>query len=136
MVWRRLQPGELDHEFLWLGVSLMGTLLAWFWLHFALPLPRCAWHDFTGLPCPTCGATRCMRYITRGAWQAALLVNPFVFFTLAVGTVFDAYAAAVLLLRLPRLRLDHLPPRSGSFFRYGFLAVLALNWAWLVYRRV
>jgi hypothetical protein len=77
-----------------------------------------------------------VRYITRGAFQAALLVNPFVCFTLAVGTIFDAYATAVLLLRLPRLRLDHLSPRAGSFLRYGFLAVLALNWAWLVYRHV
>jgi len=136
MVWRRLHPGEIDHEFLWLGVSIAGALGVWFWLHFALPLPRCAWHDYTGLPCPTCGATRCVQYLARGAWQAALLINPFFFLTLVAWTIYDVYAVTVLALRLPRLRWDRIPPRAGSLLRYGFLVALAVNWAWLVYWRV
>jgi hypothetical protein len=136
MTWRRLEPGEIDHEFLWLAVSAACALGVWFWLHFALPLPRCVWHDLTGLPCPTCGATRCVRYLTQGAWQAALLINPFVFLSLAGVAIYDAYAATVLVLRLPRLRIDRVPPRLGSFLRYGFLIGLALNWWWLAYRHV
>ena len=59
------------------------------------------------------------------------------FFLLLVGTaIYDAYAGIVLLLRLPRLRFDRVHPRWGTALRYGFLIVLGINWAWLIYRRV
>lgn len=136
MNWRRLNPGELDHELIWLIVTVSTALGAAAWLHFAMPLPVCAWHQLTGLPCPTCGATRCVRFLTQGAWQAALLINPFVFFAISAGVIYDIYAVVVLVLRLPRLRFDRIPAWTGNFIRYGFLLTLALNWAWLVYRHV
>jgi hypothetical protein len=136
MNWRRLNPGELDHELIWLSVSALTALLAGAWLYFALPLPRCAWHDLTGLPCPTCGATRCVRFLTQGAWKAALLINPLVFLGFASAAIYNVYAALVVVLRLPRLRFDRVPPRFGNMVRYGFLIALAVNWLWLVYRHI
>lgn len=109
---------------------------AWLWLGLGYPVPRCTWHELTGIPCPSCGATRSVALLLAGKWTAAFLMNPLVFVG-AIGVVlYDIYAAAVLTLRAPRLRLDHLSRESGSAVRVGVLAVIAGNWAWLIYRGV
>ena len=132
MNWRRLRPGETDHEALWLGVSLASLAVAWFWLHLGLPQPRCHFHDFTGWACPTCGATRCVRYALGGHFGAALAINPLFFAVLGALAIFDAYAATVLALRLPRLRADDLPAWVEKWVRCGVVVALGLNWAWLI----
>jgi Protein of unknown function (DUF2752) len=131
-MWRPLRPDETDHELLWLLVSLGCAGLALVWLKLGLPHPPCSFHQLTGLACPTCGATRCVRYLARGGWTAAWLVNPLVFTTILATFCYDLYAATVLILRLPRLRFDQLPARTGTLLRAGCLTVLLANWAWLI----
>ncbi len=132
MIWRRLQPGELDHESLWLAVSLAGLGFAWLWLWSGFPTPGCPFHLLTGWPCPTCGATRCVRYALAGAWGAAWLANPMIFCAGIAAVVFDAYAAAVLTLRLKRWRIDRISPKSAGALRVIAVAVLLADWLWLV----
>ena len=136
MNWRRLRPGETDHEALWLAVSLGSLAVAWFWLHFGLPLPRCVFHTVTGCACPTCGITRCVRFALGGKFGAALAINPLGFGTLGVMALFDAYAATVLALRLPRLRAEALPAWVRKCIRRSVIVTLLVNWAWLVWRGV
>lgn len=136
MVWRRLRPGEIDHELTWLCVTVACAAAGWLWLHLGLPHPDCLWHKLTGVACPTCGATRCVRHLTHGAWAAAFLVNPLIFLTLAGGALYDLYAATVLALRLPRLRFDEVSSRAGTLVRFAFLAALLGNWAWLIHRGI
>ena len=76
---RRLVPGELDHELIWLSVSVLSLGLAAMWLTMGLPWPRCVFHDLTQLPCVTCGMTRCGIQFFHGHFLAALQWNPFVF---------------------------------------------------------
>jgi hypothetical protein len=127
-MWRRLKPGELDHEVVWLGVSLACAALAFAWVGFGLPGPPCVFHKVTGWPCLTCGSTRCVRLLLQGAFGGAFRMNPF-FFTCLLGVaVFDVYAVVVLLGRLPRWR----PERVPLWLRWILLAALLVNWAWLV----
>ena len=135
-MWRRLRRGELDHEALWLGVSLAALLLAWAWVRLGFASPLCPFHELTGWACPSCGATRCVRYALRGAFHAAFLVNPLVFAALAGIVVFDFYAATVLALRLPRLRLAKIPARIAMSLRAGCVGLLLVNWLWLLHTRV
>ena len=127
-MWRRLRPGELDHEALWLGVSLATLAVAWVWVRLALPVPACPFHGLTGWACPGCGATRCVRHLFRGEICAAILVNPLMFATLGVIALFDLFAAIVLTLRLRRWR----PARVPAWFRAGCAALVAGNWVWLL----
>ena len=136
MNWRRLRPGEIDHEALWLSVSLASLAGAWLWLRLGLPLPLCPLHALTGCPCPSCGATRCVRFALGGNFGAAFSINPLALGTLGATALFDAYAATVLALRLPRLRADALPPWAGKSARRAAIATIAANWAWLVWRGV
>ncbi|MCE9610220.1 MAG: DUF2752 domain-containing protein [Chthoniobacter sp.] len=98
--------------------------------------PSCVFHTVTGCPCPTCGATRCVRFALGGDFGAALAINP-LFFTILVAIVlYDIYAATVLALRLPRLCADTLPPWAGKAGRLAAGIALAVNWAWLIWRGV
>ena len=136
MIWRRLRPGETDHEAIWLGVSLASLALAWLWLRLGLLLPACPLHELTGCACPTCGATRCVRFALGGDFGAAFWINPLAFGAFVALALFDAYAAAVLVLRLPRLRGDTWPAWVGKSARLAAIATIAANWAWLVWRGV
>jgi hypothetical protein len=129
---RRLAPGELDHELIWLTVSLGGLACAVTWLVLGLPWPRCAFHDLTGLPCVTCGATRCAVQFFHGKLLAALSWNPLVFVSLCGLSVFDAYAFGVLVTRSPRLRIEFRTQTARKYARTVVIGALALNWIYLL----
>lgn len=131
---RRLAAGELDHELLWLSVSLGSLGFAASWLSLGLPWPQCAFHAITGHPCATCGMTRSAIQFFHGHFFAAMRWNPLVFTALCGLSIFDAYAAIVLVARAPRLRIAGLSSAEKSFVRGFLLALLALNWIYLLSR--
>jgi hypothetical protein len=134
--WRHLRPGELNHELIWLLVSIAVALIAWVWLYFGLRTPICLFHEFTGIACPGCGATRCVRDVFRGDLTSAFLMNPLVFLTGILFVVYDCYAAIILALRLPRFRFDEVPPFLSTTARIAIPGIILLNWAWLIYSKV
>jgi len=129
---QRLAPGEIDHELLWLGVSLASLGLAAAWLTVGLPWPRCVFHDLTGLPCITCGMTRCGIHFFHGHFSAALRWNPLVFTLLCGLTAFDLYAFATLAARGPRLRICFDTQTAKIFVRIALISALLLNWIYLL----
>ena len=131
MIWRRLRADETDHEIVWLCVSLASFALAVVWLKWHLPVPRCFFHDATGLPCPTCGATRCFLFLTQGKIARAISMNPLAFCVLAAAGVFAIYAITVLVFRLPRVRL-RLAPAAARAVRIAVVAALMANWIYLI----
>ena len=129
---RRLPPGEIDHELIWLSVSLVSLGLAAAWLTVGLPWPRCVFHEITGLPCATCGMTRCGIQFFHGQFLAALKWNPLVFALLCALTAFDLYAFATLATRGPRLRICFCTQAAKTFVRVAVIAALVLNWIYLL----
>ena len=129
---RRLSPGEIDHELIWLGVSLASVGLAAAWLTMGLPWPRCIFHEITSLPCVTCGMTRCGIQFFHAHFLAALQWNPLVFMALCSVTAFDLYASFVLVTRAPRLRICFYNQTAKTFVRGMVIAALMLNWIYLL----
>ena len=129
---RVLNPGEIDHELLWLSLSLASLGLAAAWLTLGLPWPRCAFHEITGLPCATCGMTRCGIQFFQGHILTALKWNPLVFAFLCGVTAFDLYAFVVLLTRGPRLRICFYTETTKTFVRIAVISALLLNWIYLL----
>lgn len=130
--WRRLRPGELDAELIWLCVTVAGAGVAILWLALHLPWPICTFRTLTGLPCVTCGATRSAIALLQGDLGMAWRLNPLVFMGICAVLVFDLYALAVLSFRRPRLRLSRW---RGNDRRIALtLAVVAglLNWIYLL----
>jgi hypothetical protein len=132
---RQLRPGESDPELLLLGASAGAVAWGGAWLASGLPLPRCLFHAVTGCPCPTCGATRCVMALLHGRVAEALSWNPLVFTGLVAILLFNLYAAATLLFRLPRLRLA-LTGQEGRFIRLAFGLIISANWLYEIHHRV
>jgi len=129
---RRLAPGELDHELIWLSASVLSLGFAAVWLTIGLPWPRCVFHDLTSLPCVTCGMTRCGIQFFRGHFVAALQWNPFIFALLCAVIAFDTYAFATLIARTPRLRIHLSTLRAKTILRVSVISALVLNWTYLL----
>src|SRR5205809_4106754 len=132
IVRRPLAPGETNHELLWLSVSSGGLALAATWLALKLPWPICLFHALTGHPCLACGATRSAVAFFHAQFFAALQWNPLVFLFYCALSIFNVYALAVIIMRAPRLRIVRLTPGERKFVRCSAVALLALNWAYLL----
>lgn len=129
---RSLEPGETDHELVWLCVSLGGLALATAWFALHLPWPKCAFHDLTGLPCLTCGMTRSGIQFFHGNFLAAIRWNPLVFAALCAITIFNIYAFFVLITRARRVRFVVQSQVEKRYLRVIAVAVLLLNWTYLL----
>jgi len=132
VIWRPLAPGEMDHELLWLGVSIGALALGAIWLGLHLPWPACAFHLVTGHPCPTCGATRALIAFLHGHIGAASRWNPLAFAVYGLIGLFDLYALVVVLARARRLRLVMLNLRQRNMVRGGIILLVLVNWSYLL----
>src|SRR5205809_1038807 len=128
----QLEPGETDYELIWFTVSVGSLSLAATWFALGMPWPRCAFHELTGLPCMTCGMTRCAIQFFHGHFAAALKWNPLIFALLCGVIAFDLYAFATLTMRVPRLRIHVSTKRANTFLRVSVMSAIALNWAYLL----
>jgi hypothetical protein len=129
---RRLRPNEIDHELIWLTISLGSLAGAATWRWFGLPWPECAFHTLTGFPCLACGATRCAIEFFHGHFLSAMRWNPLVFIALYSLSIFDAYAFAVLIFHIPRIRIAQLTAADKNFTRAATIGLFAINWIYLL----
>jgi hypothetical protein len=128
----QLKPGEADHELIWLSVSVLSLTAAASWLALGLPWPVCVFHELTGLPCVTCGMTRCAIQFFHGHLLAALKWNPLVFTALCGVIAFDLYAFATLTTGAPRLRISLSTQRAKTLVRVSVILAFVLNWTYLL----
>jgi Protein of unknown function (DUF2752) len=135
LYWRPLAPKETDFEFLFLVVSSGLASSCYLWLTLGMPWPGCWVRRLTGLPCPTCGATRCAMSLAHGDLIAAWRHNPLIFLCYGGTLLVNLYAAAVLLFRLPRVRLANLPAKVKRVLGALFVFALTANWIYLLANR-
>lgn len=131
VVWRPLARREVDHELLWLGVTIGGLFCAVAWFAFGLPWPVCWFHELTGHPCAMCGATRAAIAFFRGQFFGAWQWNPLAFLIYCGIAIFDVYAFGVLITRARRLRAAF-SPHEKQLFRASAVAIVLLNWIYLL----
>jgi hypothetical protein len=129
---RHLAIGEIDHELIWFTVSVLSLAAAALWLTLGLPWPICVFHELTGLPCVTCGMTRCAIQFFHGHFFSALKWNPLVLAFLCGVMAFDLYAFVVLMTRAPRLRIHFSTPRAKTVVRMAIISAVLLNWTYLL----
>jgi hypothetical protein len=125
---RRLRAGELDHELIWLAVTITSAVLLATWLALGLPLPRCTFRALFGVPCVTCGSTHAAIALFHGEFLAAWRFNPLATFFFFAIAIYDAYALIVLVRRTSRLRF-------GVARRYLVPLIIGaalLNWVFLL----
>ena len=132
LTWRRLAKHEIDYELVWLLVSAGSLAAASIWFALGLPWPICVFHELTGLPCLTCGATRCAIAFAHGNVSIAWAWNPLVFVVLCGVALFDLYALAALAMRTRRLRILISSQTAKTRIRFFVVGGLLLNWVYLL----
>ena len=130
--WRRLRPGEFDHELVWLLVSLTSAALGAAWVAMHLPWPRCNFRALFAIPCVTCGSTRAATALLHGDVASAWSWNPLATLAMVAIALFDLYALGVLLTRAPRLRVSFAGPKRPLIAT--LLIAGGLNWLYLLLR--
>lgn len=101
------------------------------WLLVGLPTPACVFERITGWPCLTCGGTRCLRSALHGDMAEAFRWNPLVLLLAIAAMVVFAYALAVTIFRLPRLRVSVITARDLMGCRVAVVLLGAANWIYL-----
>lgn len=129
MTWR--PPVRADRQIAWLWAACVAISAAAAPLARPLArlLPACAWHAWTGLPCPGCGATRAMLDLVAGDLRGAFAMNPLAT-AAALGFVLGGVAAPCWLGAGGSVPVPAPGPKP-VWLVLGALLVLA-NWGWLV----
>ena len=98
-----------------------------------LMLP-CPWKTFAGIPCPSCGAGRCVSALLRWRVLEAIAYNPLFFFALLLGML--AIIAWLLQLTIGKRVHIRLSSPGLTFTRRSALAAIAANYAYLLYHGI
>jgi hypothetical protein len=133
LTWVRPSLEQRQLALLWCVVALSLLALSPLLTAMAPLFPHCPFHVITGIPCPSCGATRGGLALLRGHVLSALAFNPLA--VLAECSFLLGGLAAPLYLALGG-KLPVLPKPLPGWLRGAAVAVIFVNWVWLIARGV
>jgi len=93
--------------------------------------PSCAFKGITGIPCPTCGTTRAVVYLSRGDIAAAFTMNPLAALGLMAAVPSLFYSVIALIFNLPRMSLV-LNRRERIATQTTAVVLLLVQWVYLI----
>ena len=123
--WPRIPFGIIGFVVLW---ALVVAVTHLYTVYTGLGLDTCLFHRLTGYSCPTCGTTRGLLAMARGAWQESFAWNPLTMTTAVIGSL--AVTGRVLSARTLEFQFTRLEKRVLIILGLG---LLGLNWAWLIH---
>lgn len=127
----RARAGALPLGALLGGIGVLGALTVRVLGLDHLGLSLCALKSVTGVPCPTCGATRAVGQLVHLDLWGALQMNPLV--TLVALAMVPWFLADLALLPRGRaLDLD-VSSRVASVLRVLAVALVGVNWLYLLW---
>ena len=134
LVLRKPRDRETDYEFIFgfLLIPLFGAVsLLILRLSSRIPI-FCVFHRLTGIPCPACGSFRCAEQLMAGHLWDAFLVQPLATLVVLVCVAFALYSWVVVILRLPRLRMEEVTRRQKWAMFLIVVALVVANWIYLL----
>jgi len=111
------------------GTIAMLALIAVRFLPVLELMPSCVFRAFTGIPCPTCGATRSLVHLANGNLSASLSRNPAIALLVFAALLMFVYDVATLFSG-SRISLSF-TPRESTLIRAGAVVALLANWSYL-----
>ena len=115
---------------IWGPIAILFIVTAGLFKNIAPRLPACIFHEITGLPCPTCGATRSVMALSRFDLMSSLTLNPLV--TLfAIGLIIFSLLFLIGAITGKSLNIA-LAEKGKKVIRYSAFVLIALNWLFLI----
>ena len=129
MRWIPLSTAQRQLAFIWAGLAIALLALRPVWPVAAPWLRPCLFHSLTGIPCPTCGGTRSVLALLDGRVAEAASLNPLVFAATLTFLVGGLIAPLWTLVGGTAPSLDRPLP---LWLRIAVIAVVVVNWGWLI----
>ncbi|HET6363493.1 MAG TPA: DUF2752 domain-containing protein [Nitrospirota bacterium] len=125
--------GGIEYGIIYGGIALLAICVGRFVpvLTFA---PSCVFKGLTGVPCPTCGATRSVVHLARGELFASFVMNPLVSLCFVIATLVFFYCLITLIMDIPRISFI-LSDHEKNIVRSGTFALALANWCYLILSR-
>lgn len=129
MRWTSLSTAERQLAYIWGGLALSVVALKPLWPVLVPLLRPCLFHSLTGIPCPSCGATRSVLALLDGQVGDAIFYNPLIF------TATLVFLIGGLLAPLWAWRHGTAPRLTQPlplWLRLSVVIAIAINWCWLI----
>jgi len=122
--------GELEFGIIY-GVIVILALVAGRFLPVEQVFPACVFKGLAGIPCPTCGSTHAVVYLSRGNLAGALAANPLLSASVMIALLYFFYSLPARIFAVPRLSVS-LSDREKDGVRVGAVVLVAANWIYLI----
>ena len=125
-------PDRIEFGIIYGGIALMIVAAGRFLPVLSLA-PDCVFRGLTGVPCPSCGATRSMVHLSHGLVLSAFAMNPLTTLCLISAVAWFSASIVSAVLDLPRIGII-LTTAEKQIVRAGAVILLFAQWAYLVIR--
>ncbi len=124
------KTGEIEYGIIYGVISLIALFIAR--TIPVIPLaPSCVFRTLTGIPCPTCGATRSVVNLARGEVFAAFMMNPLIALCLITAILVFLYRLVTLAFDLPKINMI-LSSEDVEALRVGAVTLILAQWVYLI----
>ncbi len=99
----------------------------------------CMFKKITGLPCPSCGATRAIITLLKGHWEDSLLINPLGVLLLLSLFIFPVWVGCDFVKKRKSFWLFYLKTEQQLRKRriaIPFVLLIVVNWVWNIYKHI
>jgi hypothetical protein len=129
-VLNRRVEGQLEFGIIYGMIALLALLSVRLFPVLVLA-PGCAFRALVGAPCPTCGSTRALVYLSHGNIISAFFMNPLVVSIAVAAPLLLLYSLVTLVFDMPRVGID-LSEKEKDRIRVMVVLLFVVNWLYLV----
>ena len=133
MILERRAQGQIEFGVIYGGIALLLICASWF-VPVLTIAPSCVFRDLTGVPCPTCGATRSVVHLARGDFFASFGMNPLVSVSFVIAALVFFYSLITLVAGIPRIGIT-ISDREKDVLRSLAVVLVLANWCYLIFSR-
>jgi hypothetical protein len=133
MILQKRTQGRTEFGIIYGGIALLAICAGRF-VPVLMFAPSCVFRDLTGMPCPTCGATRSVVHLARGEFFASFGMNPLVSLSFIIAALVFFYSLITMILGIPRIGVI-LSDHEKNIVRSGAVALALANWCYLIFSR-
>jgi hypothetical protein len=127
---KKRSPDQIEFGIIYGGIALV--ILGAGWLQSILSFaPDCVFKGLTGIPCPTCGATRSVVHLSHGDILSAFTMNPLTTLCLMTAVLCFIYGLMSAAFHLPRIGF-FFTDKERIAMRAGVVTLLLVQWAYLI----
>ena len=133
MMLQKRTHGRTEFGIIYGGIALLAICVGRFVPVLAFA-PSCVFRGLTGMPCPTCGATRSVVHLARGEFLVSLGMNPLVSLCFVIAILVFFYSLITLIAGIPRIGIT-LSEREKDVLRSLAVVLVLVNWCYLIFSR-